>query len=294
VLVGLVAGLLAALLYGAPAALQAHASRRLPEGPWWRVALAGVRDRLMLAVVLLYGLGAAAQYVAIQHLPLYLAQAAIAGSLLFTALAAAWFLHEWPAAPEWLALGSVCGGLGLLALAAGPAGGHRVDPGFVPGLYGGCAALALAAVALRRVRGGHGGALMGLLSGTAYAGVPIGARVLVAPYLRWETVSVGGAVALLGLLGFVLYSIALQRAPVNASSAPLILSQTALPAILGIALFHDGIRSGWAWVVVVGLALSMVGTVAVSALTPPLLDLVAEASPDTGSGTAAATETVDP
>jgi drug/metabolite transporter (DMT)-like permease len=269
VVVGLAAGLVAAVLYGAPAALQARASRRLPAGPWWRVALAGVRDRLMLAVVVLYALGAGAQYVAIQRLPLYLAQAAIASSLLFTALAAAWILHEWPRRPEWLALLAVCAGLGLLALAAGPPGGHRLASGLVPGMFAGCAALLVAAVTLRRTRHGHGGVLLGLLSGTAYAGVPVAARVLVAPYLRWQTLAVGAALASLGLLGFALYTLALQLAPVNASSAPLILTQTALPAILGVALFDDGIRPGWTWAVVAGVALSTLGTVAVSALVPP-------------------------
>lgn len=275
-LVGLLAGLVAAFLYGAPAALQAHASRRLPEGPWWRVILAGMRDKLMIAVIVLYSLGAAAHYIAIQQLPLYLAQAAIAGSLIFTALASAWFLHEWPSRAEWLALVAVCVGLGLLALAAGPAGGHRIEPGFVPGLFGAVAFLVLLAIAFRRLRGGHGGVLMGLLSGSAYAGVPVTARVLVGPYLRWETLALVAAIALFGLLGFGLYSIALQRAPVNTSSAPLILTQTVLPAILGITLFDDGIRAGWTWVLVVGLGLSMVGTVAVSAIAPPLMELAPE------------------
>jgi drug/metabolite transporter (DMT)-like permease len=269
VLLGLAAGLVAAVLYGAPAALQAHASRRLPVGRWWRVLLAGVRDRLMLAVVALYGLGAVAQYVAIQRLPLYLAQAATSGALLFTALASAWFLHEWPGRTEWLGLVAVCVGLGLLALAAGPVGGHRIEAGLVPGMLAGGAVLLLAALAVGRLRGGRGGVLIGLLSGTSFAGVPVAARVLVAPYLRWQTLAVVVALAVFGLLGFVLYTIALQRAPVNASSAPLILTESALPAILGLALFDDGIRPGWTWAVVVGLVLGMAGAVTVSASVPP-------------------------
>ncbi|WP_310962917.1 hypothetical protein [Nocardioides terrisoli] len=273
---GLAAAIVAALLYGAPAALQAHASRRLPEGPWLRMLRAGLADRLMYVVAGLYGLGALAQYVSIQQLPLYLAQAAVAGSLIFTALASAWYLHEWPSAPEWTALSVVCIGLGLLALGAGGVGGHRADHGLLPAMYAGGVAIAVLGVLARKLSGTVGSAVLGTLGGTAYAGVPIGARVLVAPYLRWQTIAVLGAISIFGILGFVLYSLALQRGVVNASTAPMILTQTTLPAVIGVALFHDGIRAGWGWIVVLGLALSMTGTVAVSVVAPPLEDLTPE------------------
>lgn len=273
-LIGLAAGLVAALFYGAPAAMQAHASRRLPEGPWWEMAWAAVRDRLMVTVVALYCLGGLANYYAIQHLPLYLAQAAIAVELIFTALASAFFLHEWPSASEWTALVVVCLGLAMLALSAGGVGGNAATTGLVPGLLAGAVVLVLLGIALRRTQGTLGSIVLGAISGGAYAGLPIGARVLVAPWVRWQNAELVVALVIFGVVGFTLYSLALQRASVNTASAPLILMQTALPAIVGITLFDDGIRPGWTWAVVVGLLLSVAGTVAVASVAPPLEEAV--------------------
>ena len=62
-----------------------------------------------------------------------------------------------------------------------------------------------------------------------------------------------------GLLGFWLCSLALRRAAVTAVNAPLILLETLIPAVIGIAVFDDEVRAGWWPVAVIGFALSTAG-----------------------------------
>ena len=66
-------------------------------------------------------------------------------------------------------------------------------------------------------------------------------------------------IALFGVLGFWLYSLALQRASVTAATAPLVLLETLVPAVVGLTVFGDGVRSGWWPVALVGFALSIGG-----------------------------------
>lgn len=277
VLIGLAAGVVAAVLYGAPAAMQAYASRRLPEGVWWRVLSAALRDRLMLSVLLFYLLGAVANYVAIQTLPLYLAQAVTSASLIFTALASAWWLSEWPFAHQWIALVGVIAGLVLLAMGAGKAGGDPTASHLLTWLYLGVLGCAALGEACRRWLHGHaGGVVLGLVAGVAFAGLPLGTRLLHAPYWRLQSLAAIGVIALYGCLGFLYSSISLTRVQVNTATAPLILSQTAIPAALGIWLYGDQVRPGWGWIILLGLVVSMVSTLGVAAVAQPIAEKAAE------------------
>jgi drug/metabolite transporter (DMT)-like permease len=77
-------------------------------------------------------------------------------------------------------------------------------------------------------------------------------------------VAAGLSVGVYGLLGFWLYSVALDRAPVSTASAPLIVTQTFLPAFIGVAFLGDGVRPGWWLGIVVGLVLSTAGAIVLS------------------------------
>jgi drug/metabolite transporter (DMT)-like permease len=267
---GLLAGLAAAVLYGVPAVLQAIASRRLPDDSAWRVLVAGARDPLMVAVVVLYLLGFGMHLIAIDLLPLYLAQSAIAASLLFTALAAVRVLGEWPHPLQWVSLAAVCLGLSLLAMAAGRVGQHTFTDEFTIVLYALFAVLVVLTTLAARLRGLLAGVLLGLLSGIAYAGTPLATRAIEDPAWDLRTVATALAVACFGVLGFAAYSLALQRARVTVATAPMILAQTVVPAVVGLVLLHDEVRPGW-WVgMVVGLAISLLGAVGLAGVEVPV------------------------
>ncbi len=86
-LLGLLAALGAAVLYGVAAVGQASASRRLPpiEDGVLRLARAALTNPLLMTTVVMDLVGAGLHLVAIDRMPLYLAQAGIAAQLPITA-----------------------------------------------------------------------------------------------------------------------------------------------------------------------------------------------------------------
>jgi drug/metabolite transporter (DMT)-like permease len=254
-LIGSLAGILAAAFFGVAAVVQAHAIRS------FETRTAGLRtfvrsalgSPLMLLVVAAYLAGFVLHAVAIWLLPLYLAQAAVALSLPLTALAAI-RVGERANAWQWAAVGSVVAGLILLSLGAGTAGSVRASAGFALGLWVG---ILLITVTVSLGALSHGVAY-GVLSGLAYAGSAIAVRGVAWP-LTAPTLIAAASVGVYGLLGFWLYSTGLDRAPVSSVSAPLIVGQTAIPGVVGLAFLGDGIRDGWGSAIVVGLLLAMAG-----------------------------------
>ena len=236
--IGLGAALLAAVLFGGGAVMQAVAARRGP-----------LVSRLMGLVVLIYVLGWALHLVSIAMVPLYVAQVGIAASLAVTAILAARVVGEPLSVRHRIAVGVLVGGLALLALSAGPVGTHQFDAAGVVALYAALLGILLIALATLRVGGPGGGLLLGCLGGLAYAGSPIATRSLVDPAWDWLTILPVLSIGLYGLLGFWLYSLALRRGSVIATSGPLVLLQTVVPAIVGVVALRRQLprRGGGRW-----------------------------------------------
>ncbi|HEU4811970.1 MAG TPA: hypothetical protein VFT00_07495 [Nocardioides sp.] len=257
---GLAAGLLAALVFGFAAVLQAHAVRRLGAQPENLVAflLASARDPWTLLVVAGYLVGFVLHAVAIWLLPLYLAQAAIAMSLPVTVIASI-LLEGGLRAAHWWAIGVVTLGLVLLAAGSGDAGSVLVTTPFVVALWAGLLLLGVAA----RLGIGLGGAALGALSGLGYAGSAIAVRGVGTP-VEILVVAAALAVPVYGVLAFWLYSLGMDRARVSSATTPMIVGSTFVPAGVGLALLGDGVRPGWWAAVVAGLVLATAGTVVLS------------------------------
>jgi hypothetical protein len=257
---GLAAGLAAAALFGVGAVAQAHAVRRRPGRPhglgdFVRVS---VRDPWTLGVVGAYLLGFVLHVVAIWGLPLYLAQATVAMSLPVTAVTSL-ALHERLQPVHWWAVVMVTAGLVLLSVGSGEPGALFTSAWFAVALWVGVLALVLAA----RTGVGWPGPVIAMLAGVAYTGSAVAVRGA-ASAADPVGVAVALSVAVYGLLGFWLYSVALDRAPVSAASAPLIVTQTFLPSLIGVVALGDGVRAGWWPGVVAGLVLSTAGAVVLS------------------------------
>ena len=257
---GLAAALVAALLFGLGAVVQAHAVRRMetPAVDLRGFLLSSARDPWTIGVVVAYLVGFVLHAVSIWLLPLYLAQAAIAMSLPVTAVAST-VLHERLTPMHWSAVGVVTVGMVLLSVGAGEAGAVVVHGGFALALWLGTAALALASW-----RGlGRGAGTLGTLAGLGYAGSAIAVRGVGTP-VEPAIVAAAAAVGVYGVLAFWLYSVGLERAPVSATTAPMIVGETFVPAIIGVLLLGDGVRPGWWPAVVAGLVLSTAGAILLS------------------------------
>jgi hypothetical protein len=268
---GLLAGLAAAALFGVGAVVQAHAVRRQerrPEG--LRQFLArSARDPWTIGVVAAYLLGFVLHVVAIWALPLYLAQATVAMSLPVTAVSST-VVHERLQPVHWWAVLLVSSGLVLLALGSGDPGATFTSTRFAVALWLGVLLLLLAA----RVGIGWPGGVLGALAGLGYTGSAVAVRGA-GSIDSLMGVAAGLSVAAYGVVAFWLYSVALDRAPVSSATAPMIVLQTFVPSLVGVALLGDQVRGGWWPAVALGLVLSTVGAVVLSGdgIASPVTDI---------------------
>ncbi len=264
---GIAAGVAAAVLFGVAALVQAHAVRRLP-GETDRlldfVAVA-IRSPLILLVVAAYLGGFLLHAVAVWLVPLYLAQATISLQLPVTATGAAAVGDKVPLR-QWVAVAGVALGVLLVCLGAGDPGEPRATWAFALSMWGGLLALAALAVpAASRGGGTLNGAGIGALSGLAYAGSALSVRAVDWPATGPATVAalaIGGY----GLIGFWLYSLALDRTTVSAATAPLIVLQTAVPAVVGIGWLGDQVRDGWGPGVTAGMVVALLAAIVLDRL----------------------------
>src|SRR6266851_6352574 len=132
---------MAALCYGLAAVMQAmavHASSRRPvlatAGPAGGVD-AGLIFRMLRQWPFIASLGIdlfgfACQLIALRRLPLFEVQVIIAANLAVTAVFASWLMHVVLSLREWLAVGGVVVGVGLLGTSAGAQGAARVGVDF--------------------------------------------------------------------------------------------------------------------------------------------------------------------
>jgi drug/metabolite transporter (DMT)-like permease len=259
---GLLAGLAAAALFGVGAVVQAHAVRRQERRPGGLREFVGVsaRDPWTLGVVGAYLLGFLLHVVAIWLLPLYLAQATVAMSLPVTALTST-VIHERVRPVHWWAVALVSAGLVLLSAGSGDPGALFTSTTFAVLLWVSAALLLIAAQTALRF--GWSGAVLAALAGHCYSGSAIGVRGAQSAG-SLVGVACGLSVAAYGVVAFWLYSVALDRSPVSSASAPLIVFQTFVPALVGVTLLGDGVRSGWSWGIVAGLVLATVGAIVLS------------------------------
>ncbi|WP_309648244.1 hypothetical protein [Nocardioides sp.] len=257
---GLLTGVLAAVLFGLAAVAQARAVRRGAQRPSRLTDFVAhaVRDPLTMLVVLAYLGGFVLHAVSIYLVPLYLAQVLISLSLPITALASR-RVDEDLAPGDWAGVLAVTAGLVLVALGAGEPGDVVTTWTFALPLAGGVLALALVGL----VGSGWAGPLLGAAAGLGYAGSALAVRGVGLP-LEAAVVVAALAVPLFGLLSFWLYSLGMHADAVTATTAPLIVGQTAVPALLGVWLLGDQVRDGWTASVVVGLTLAVAGAVWVS------------------------------
>ncbi len=266
---GMVAAVAAACLFGVAAVVQAHGVRRSEAA---MDTLAGfvrgaVRNPLLLLVVAAYLGGFVLHAVSIWYLPLYLAQATVALSLPVTALTAR-RLRERLGIVEWAAIAAIVVGLALVVAGSDEPGESRSSVPLAVALWVGVSALVVA-VRLHppgRPSTGLAAGILGAIAGLGYAGSAIAVRGVSLP-LDVPVAGAALAVPSYGLVAFWVYSVALGQAAVVSSSAPLVVGQTLVPALVGILALGDSMRAGWAVGVCAGMALAAGGALVLGRAT---------------------------
>ena len=211
--------------------------------------------------------------VALRTLPLYVVQSVTSSFLAVAAVAGVLVLGLRMRPLEVAALVVVMLGLVLVGLSAAPQSAHVLGMTQQWLLLVAAAALAVASVPLARAGGRASAWVLGGVGGLAFGVVAVAARALSAPVthgdLAGEVRMVLAAPALYAVLmatplALVAYATALQRGTVVQATAPLVVGETVLPAMAGLALLGDHPRPGWGALAVLGFVLAVGASVILS------------------------------
>lgn len=268
---GLAGAFAAAIAYGVATVLQAVGAQRTKrsDAPDRALLMQLIHSAPYLAGLVLDAVGFALSLAALRTQPLFTVQAIVASSLAVTALLAVLVLNSRPAPIEWIALMAVTAGLALLALSAREQKPADVDYLGRLGLLLGVGFIGVVTAGLARRRSGASSRdawALGCLAGLMYGAGGIGARVLRQPHSVLGLLADPALWALIGagLLGLLVYAMALQRGAVTVVTSAVVVTETIVPAALGITLLGDRPAHGHALVAALGFSLSVLGSLALA------------------------------
>lgn len=266
-LIGFLLALGCSVCYGAASVLQAAGTRAVePGGNSGVDPLLLVRAARQWRYVVglgLDGMGFLLQVAALRLVPIYVVAAALAASIAVTGIVSAWILSARLTSVEWTAVAVVCASLVALALAAGPGQFHRAPAGLGWALIGVVVALFVAGAAAGRLRVRPRALALGFAAGTGFGVVEVGVRLIdkldptkAAFYTNPALYGIVGG----GAAGFLLLTSALQRGSVTTTVAAMVVGETIAPALVGVVWLGDSAREGLGWLVIVGFAVAVSGT----------------------------------
>ncbi|WP_371479388.1 hypothetical protein [Kitasatospora sp. NBC_00315] len=282
--IGLVTAVGASVCYGTGSVLQAVGSRRSArEEAAARGREAGITEHggpslastAKAVVTWEFILGTVLDFVGFllgalsaRLLPLFLSQTVISANLVVTALLSVRLLGLRLKRPEWASIGVLCAALVLLAVAAGPEGGHDVAAAVHWWLLGVSVVLIAGGSLLVRRLGAGAAIAAGLLSGLGFGALGVGVRILdgLDPFALGELLSDPALYAILigGLGGMYLHTVALQTGSVNGATAALVVGETVVPGVVGVVWLGDSARDGLGWLAAFGFVLAVVSAVCVA------------------------------
>jgi hypothetical protein len=267
----LVAGVVAALLYGIAAVMQAVAVREASNRGASNVAGSGVDPGLLVrmlsqwrfvASLCLDTLGFIAQLVALQRLPLFAVQAMVAANLAVIAVLSSVMIGVALSWREWLAVAGVVIGVGLLGSSAGAEGATQAGAVFKLALIVAVGGLGILGLAAARLRDPARTLVLGTVAGLGYGVLGIAARVLngFAPVTLLKDPA-SYAVIAAGIVSFVFYASALEGGSVTVATAAVVLAETLPPALIGVIFLGDTTRPGLEPAAAVGFLVAVASAV---------------------------------
>jgi drug/metabolite transporter (DMT)-like permease len=209
--------------------------------------------------------GFLAQLVALHRLPIFAVQAMIAANLAVTAVCATWLIGAVLRWREWVAVGGVVTGVGLLGTSAGPEGASQAGVVFKLALIVAVAGLGVLGAAAGRLPDRLRTPVLGVIAGTGYGVLAVAARVLngFAPLTLIRDPATYALIAA-GIVSFLFYASALEGGSVTVATAAVVLAETLPPAAVGIIFLGDRTRPGLGGVAIAGFALAVCSAVALA------------------------------
>ncbi len=270
-LLALVCALAANVSYGIGTVLQAAGARRTSTSEHLDVMLFARLSRQLpyLAGLGLDAIGFVASIVALRTLPLFVVQAAIAGSVGVTALVSVFVFGFRLRASDIRAIAVLI--FGLVLLGASAHGEHAAHLSRLGGwlLLLGVGVVAMGGIFAARMRGERSGIALAACAGFGFSGTAIAARALHVPHHLWRLPMEPVAIALVlyGVAAMLMFASALQRGSVTATSAVMFSVETIVPSIVGLAVLGDRTRPHFEIVAAVGFVLTVGASVALARYT---------------------------
>jgi hypothetical protein len=283
VLIGVAAALLACIGYGVASVLQAYGARgssaaassrgdgipvTATGGPTLRSTISAALTPAFIVGMALDVIGFAGSIVSARLIPLFLSQTIISANLVVTAVLGVAVLGVRLHGRDWVAIVTVVVSLCVLGLTAGHLGAGISRPGVHWALLSLSVVILAGGVGLIRLLGARAAVAAGLIAGVLYGAMAVAVRVVngVDP-LRLDILLVDPAswtIAIAGLGGFYLFTVALQLGSVNGAAAALVVGETVVPGIAGVVLLGDTAKDGFGWLVAVAFIGAVAGAVAVA------------------------------
>ena len=219
------------------------------------------RDKPYIIGVVLDLLGWSFTLYAVQYLPLFLVEAIIAANIVITALIERLFRHQIIRSKSYQAIVIIVVGLVLLAIASSPEKSEPISNILRWLIVLTPIPIALAGYILARSKNYRASIGLAVVGGLAFGGTSVVGRIFRLSNPVWHTIYSPLVFALIasGVLGILLFSIALQRAQATVINATMTASQTVIPAIIGAVFLGDHARAGLGYVVVLGICLALGG-----------------------------------
>ncbi len=279
----LVCALAANVSYGLGTILQATGARRATTSGHLDLMLFARlgRQAPYVAGLALDFVGFVAALVALRELPLFVVQAAIAGSIGVTAVAAVFVFGFRLRTVDTTAIAVLIAGLVLLGVSAH--GQHAAHVSRFGGwlLLTGVGAVICGGVVAARLPDPRGAVGLAASAGLGFSGTAIAGRALHVPANAWHLALEPIAIALVlyGGCGMLMFASALQRGSVTATSAVMLGVETVVPSIIGLAVLGDGTRPHFQIVAAAGFMLSVGASLALARYTEPVALLEQEPEP---------------
>lgn len=261
--------------YGVATVLQAIGARRADEAEGLDLRMIGQLAQQIpyVAGLCLDVAGVALTVVALRRLPLFVVQAAIAGSLAVTALVASRVIDARLSRREWGAVAAVGIGLVLVAASSGaeaPPATSFTTKVVLLALVG---ATTVVAIAASRVSGNRGASFMGLAAGLGFGLGNTALRVITDLSPRALVTNVATFAAIGGaLLGALAFATALQRGATTVVTATMVVGETFFPSLYGLIALGERPRVGWAPVALIGFIVTVGAAILLARFAEPAPD----------------------
>jgi hypothetical protein len=283
VLIGVIAALLACFGYGTATVLQSYGARSAAAADGERgtndavtgsgAPSLGATARAALTPAFLAGMvldvvGFVGSVVSARLIPLFLSQTIMSASLVVTAVLGVLVLGVRLRPRDLVAIVVVVVSLWVLGLTAGHVGDYASSRGVHWGVLAFSAVILLVGLGLIRLLGARAAVAAGLAAGVLFGAMAVAVRVVdgvdpLRPALLLADPATY-AVAVAGVGGFYLFTVALQIGSVTGASAALVAGETVVPGIVGVVLLGDTSAPGMGWLVAMAFVGAVAGAAAVA------------------------------